>query len=97
MAKPVKPLPARRAQVRDDSLLLRSAESLGRIIGRLQRQLESASRPSSTADGVERDSAAGRKRASGKRGENARSMAAAGEAKKKPVRKASGRKARRTR
>jgi hypothetical protein len=36
-----KALPARKAQARDDeSLLLRSAESLGRMIGSLQRQLD---------------------------------------------------------
>lgn len=45
MAKRRKTLPARKARDRsrdDDSLLLRSAESLGRVIGALQRQLDEA-------------------------------------------------------
>ena len=45
MAKQSKMLPVRkpRGQSRDnDSLLLRSAESLGRVIGELQRQLDRA-------------------------------------------------------
>ena len=43
-------LPARK-QDRDDSLLVRSAESLGRVIGSLQRQLQDTSkRASSLAD-----------------------------------------------
>jgi hypothetical protein len=43
MAKQRKVLPARRKNViGDDSLLIRSAESLGRLIGALQRQLEAA-------------------------------------------------------
>ena len=44
MAKQPKSLAERKAPARDDSLLLRSAESLGRIIGALQRQLDHASR-----------------------------------------------------
>lgn len=39
MAKRDKLLPARKPR-EDDSLLLRSAESLGRMIGSLQRQLD---------------------------------------------------------
>jgi hypothetical protein len=40
-----KALPARKSQARDEeSLLLRSAESLGRMIGTLQRQLDDAAR-----------------------------------------------------
>jgi hypothetical protein len=45
MAKRRKVLPARKPRDRsrdDDSLLLRSAESLGRVIGALQRQLDEA-------------------------------------------------------
>lgn len=45
MAKRRKVLPARQPRDRsrdDDSLLLRSAESLGRVIGALQRQLDEA-------------------------------------------------------
>ena len=42
MAKRAKTLPARRHNATSDSLLIRSAESLGRIIGLLQRQLNAA-------------------------------------------------------
>jgi len=42
MAKQRKTLPARRKTAADSSLFLRSAESLGRMIGSLQRQLEAA-------------------------------------------------------
>jgi len=55
MAKRAKVLPARRHdEARDDeSLLMRSAESLGRMIGSLQRQLDGASRRlSDTTDDV---------------------------------------------
>ena len=47
MAKQRRALPTRRPRDRsrdDDSLLLRSAESLGRVIGALQRQLDGATR-----------------------------------------------------
>lgn len=44
MAKQPRSPSARKAPDREDSLLLRSAENLGRIIGTLQRQLEAASR-----------------------------------------------------
>ena len=47
MARRNKTLPARKPRDRsrdDDSLLLRSAESLGRVIGALQRQLDGATR-----------------------------------------------------
>lgn len=45
MARQGKTLPARRTRSEmDDSLLIRSAESLGRMIGSLQRQLDGASR-----------------------------------------------------
>ena len=44
MAKQGKALPARRLQESDSSLFLRSAESLGRVIGTLQRQLDNASK-----------------------------------------------------
>jgi hypothetical protein len=47
MAKRRKAPPARKpavAHVEEHSLLLRSAESLGRVIGALQRQLDDASR-----------------------------------------------------
>jgi hypothetical protein len=39
MARQNKTLPARRQNATNDSLLIRSAESLGRMIGALQRQL----------------------------------------------------------
>ena len=58
MAKQKKELPARKAPARsrgEESLSLRSAESLGRVIGTLQRQLDSAierfDRHSATMDG----------------------------------------------
>ena len=46
-----KALPARKVQARDEeSLLLRSAESLGRMIGRLQRQLDEVASRLSMSD-----------------------------------------------
>jgi hypothetical protein len=42
MARHNKTLPARRQTTTNDSLLIRSAESLGRVIGSLQRQLDAA-------------------------------------------------------
>ena len=54
MAKRRKVLPARKPRDRprdDDSLLLRSAESLGRVISALQRQLEDAARRLSDSAG----------------------------------------------
>ena len=55
MAKRKKVLPARkqeRDRSRDDeSLLMRSAETLGRMIGTLQRQLDGATKRLSKADG----------------------------------------------
>ena len=47
MAKQARVLPARR-QREEESLLIRSAESLGRVIGTLQRQLDDASKKLST-------------------------------------------------
>jgi hypothetical protein len=44
MARHGKTLPVRRTPGMDDSLLIRSAESLGRAIGSLQRQLDGASK-----------------------------------------------------
>ena len=44
MARQQKKLPARRRNALDESLLIRSAESLGRVIGSLQRQLDAARR-----------------------------------------------------
>ena len=44
MARQQKKLPARRRNAVDESLLIRSAESLGRVIGSLQRQLDAARR-----------------------------------------------------
>jgi hypothetical protein len=47
MATHVRALPARKPGDRsrdDDSMLLRSAESLGRVIGALQRQLDDATK-----------------------------------------------------
>jgi hypothetical protein len=42
MARQGKTRPARRESATNDSLLIRSAESLGRMIGSLQRQLDAA-------------------------------------------------------
>jgi hypothetical protein len=42
MTKHGKVLPARRLREDDDSILLRSAETVGRVIGTLQRQLDGA-------------------------------------------------------
>ena len=42
MARQDKTRPARRESATNDSLLIRSAESLGRMIGSLQRQLDAA-------------------------------------------------------
>ena len=44
MARQQNKLPARRRNALDESLLIRSAESLGRVIGTLQRQLDAARR-----------------------------------------------------
>ena len=44
MARQQKKLPTRRRNAADESLLIRSAESLGRVIGSLQRQLDAARR-----------------------------------------------------
>ena len=52
MAKQRKSLPARRANAADNSLLIRSAESLGRMIGSLQRQLDAARQLTVVSDGT---------------------------------------------
>jgi hypothetical protein len=65
MARQIKLLPARKPRDRsrdDDSLLLRSAESLGRVIGALQRQLDGATRRLSHATGNGEASPAARTR-----------------------------------
>jgi hypothetical protein len=62
MAKRDKLLPARRQRARaEDSLLIRSAESLGRVIGSLQRQLDGATKrlTSNDGDGTGSSSASG--------------------------------------
>ena len=59
MTKRSKALPTRKPRDRsrdDDSLLLRSAESLGRVIGALQRQLDGATRRLAQANGSTRAS-----------------------------------------
>lgn len=53
MARQSKTLPARRQDAPNDSLLIRSAESLGRVIGSLQRQLDAARHLTSRATGAE--------------------------------------------
>jgi hypothetical protein len=58
MAKRRKVLPARKPHDRsrdDDALLIRSAESLGRMIGALQRQLDEATRRLIGKDGAVHD------------------------------------------
>ena len=64
MAKRRKVLPARkpRDRSRDDDSLLRSAESLGRVIGALQRQLDEATRRLSTAGPLGTPATGARKR-----------------------------------
>jgi hypothetical protein len=51
MAKHEKTLPARRQRADDESLLIRSAESLGRMIGTLQRQLDGATKVLNSSGG----------------------------------------------
>ena len=53
MAKQRKTLPARRKNAIDTSLLIRSAESLGRVIGSLQRQLDAARKLTARSTGTE--------------------------------------------
>lgn len=50
MARQGKTRPARRESATNDSLLIRSAESLGRMIGSLQRQLDAARHLTDRAD-----------------------------------------------
>ena len=68
-----KSIPARPARDRsrdDESLLLRSAESLGRMIGSLQRQLDIATRhlAGTNPDGTGRKKVAAKGGMNGKRG-----------------------------
>lgn len=68
MARQRKTLPARRKNAIDTSLLIRSAESLGRVIGSLQRQLDAARQLTARSAGTEPGGyghAPARKRASG--------------------------------
>ena len=51
MTRQRKTLPARGKKKMDDSLLIRSAESLGRVIGSLQRQLDAARQLTVRANG----------------------------------------------
>jgi hypothetical protein len=88
MAKQKKVLPARKPRDRsrdDDSLLLRSAESLGRVIGALQRQLDGATRRLSYSTG-NGEVATAKPRAARKSTAGARQRATA--AKRTPSRKA---------
>lgn len=66
MTKRRKVLPARKPRDRsrdDDALLLRSAESLGRVIGALQRQLDGATKRLLKPDGDVIERKRSRKRA----------------------------------
>ena len=65
MPRQTKPPLAQKSSLRDDSLLLRSAESLGRMIGALQRQLDSASHRMSSIDDGERKTVAAKRPARG--------------------------------
>ena len=74
MARQRKTLPARRRNAMDDSLLIRSAESLGRVIGSLQRQLDAARQlaslqPGAKAPAVARSASATTRRSSGRGGD----------------------------
>ena len=53
MARQEKTRPARRQNATNESLLIRSAESLGRVIGSLQRQLDAARHLTDRADGAQ--------------------------------------------
>ena len=91
MAKQKKVLPARKPRDRsrdDDSLLLRSAESLGRVIGVLQRQLDGATKRLSRST-TRKSAAATKPRAARKSVSAPRPRATA--AKRAPSRKASRR------
>ena len=79
MAKQRKTLPARRKNAIDTSLLIRSAESLGRVIGSLQRQLDAARQLTvgdGHAEGQKDGHAPARKRAA-KSNSNSKSKSAA--------------------
>jgi hypothetical protein len=91
MTKHGKALPARKPRERsrddDDSMLLRSAESLGRVIGALQRQLDHATRRLSAAalepmggNGRTGHSQSATKKKPGKRPARSRKTAGAGKA-----------------
>jgi hypothetical protein len=82
MAKQGKTLPARRQRATfDDSLLIRSAETLGRMIGSLQRQLDGVAKKMSS------DGGAGTSRVERMNGHPGRA-AADGAVASKPARKA---------
>jgi hypothetical protein len=51
MARQRKTLPARRQSAMNDSLLIRSAESIGRMIGALQKQVDAARQATSRVNG----------------------------------------------
>ena len=76
MARQRKILPARRTDAIDNSLLIRSAESLGRMIGSLQRQLDAARHLTVGAVGIE-------SRGNGQALANRRTAGSAGKAKTK--------------
>jgi hypothetical protein len=89
MAKRRKAPPARSprgAQMEEHSLLLRSAESLGRVIGALQRQLDDASRRLSPAR-RESSKSASRVRAEAANGKSSRKAGKKKAATRKPATK----------
>ena len=88
MAKRRKAPPARKAgevQMEEHSLLLRSAESLGRVIGALQRQLDDASRRMSS--GTRESPGGARVRAEAANGKGPRKAGKKKAAAHKPARK----------
>ena len=87
MTKQTRMLPARKQRnSRDDeSLLMRSAESLGRMIGTLQRQLDGATKRLAVSADNDSRSGGGARKGGRKRMAGRRTSAA------KPARKTSGR------
>ena len=97
MAKQGKLLPARKSRP-DESLLIRSAQSLGRMIGSLQRELDDATRKlSAGAAGKGRASRpAGNGHAAASSGRRRTKRASKSAAKKKTPRSAARRRARKS-
>ena len=84
MAKPRRTLPARRKKTKDDSLLIRSAESVGRVIGSLQRQLDAA-RQLTVRMSVAETRASGSKKTRPRAAQSTKSTAKKARARKRPA------------